>query len=81
MRLHERLEDAYTVELIMTPREQLYCVQEGELPPPDAVTTLFLFAHKAQERLLAYSCVGMAPTSRNRCRKRDWCPAVHRFGF
>ena len=36
MRLHERLEDAYTVELIMTPREQLYCVEEGETPSPDA---------------------------------------------
>lgn len=36
MHLHERLEDAFTVELIMTPREQLYCVEAGKTPSPDA---------------------------------------------
>lgn len=36
MRIHERLQDAYTAKLIMTPREQLYCVEAGKTPSPDA---------------------------------------------
>lgn len=49
MRLHEQLREAFTVELIMTPREQLYCVAEDEKPSPEFTYDLVPVYEKTTE--------------------------------